>query len=110
MLKGIDPGKLDRRITLQRRTTAANAYSEPIETWTNLATVWASIDYPLTGSGETFQDAINQAATSVIFTIRYRADVGFIERINYGGDTYDIERVSELGRNNHLQIHAKRRL
>jgi SPP1 family predicted phage head-tail adaptor len=110
MLKGIDPGKLDRRITLQSRTTAANAYNEPIETWATLATVWASIDYPLTGSGETFQDAINQAATNITFTIRHRDDVGFVERISYNGDTYDIERISETGRNDHLQIQAKRRL
>ena len=97
-------GQLDRRITLQSRTTAGKAYGEPIETWTDLATVWAAVDYPLTGSGEAYQDHINLAQTRVEFIIRKRTDVGFVERIVYDSETYDIERKAEIGRGGYLKL------
>lgn len=110
MLKGREPGKLDKRITLQSRTTAANAYGEPVETWADVADVWAEVNYPLTQSGEVYIERVNIATTNTEFTIRYRADVGFDWRIVYGSDSYDIERISEVGRQNYLTISAKRRL
>lgn len=109
MLNGLNPGQLDRRIVLQNRTTAANAYNEPVETWATLATVWAKVEYPVTGSDEATEQNLNVARRRVDFTIRYRADVGFVERITYNGGTYDIERISELGRQNFLKITAEER-
>lgn len=110
MLKGANPGELDKRATLQVRTVAANAYNEPVETWAELATVWTKVEYPKTGSEEAFEDNINIAATRVDFTIRYRTDVGFVERILYESEVYDIERIAELGRRDYLKITGKRRL
>ena len=110
MLKGDNPGKLDRRITLQNRTVAANAFNESIETWSDLDTVWANVEYSLTGSGEGFEDAVNLAQTRVDFTIRHRSDVGHVERISYNSETYDIESpLAEIGRRQYLKIRAKLR-
>lgn len=108
-LQGIDPGKLDRRITIQQRTVALDAYNEPVETWSALATVWAKVDYPLTASDENVTDGLNVAYTRIEFTIRHRTDIGFINRIVYGSDTYDVERISEEGRKSYLKITAERR-
>lgn len=109
MIKGIDPGKLDRRITLQSRTVAANAHNEPIETWSTLATVWAAIEYPITGSDEMTQQGLNVATTRANFTIRHRSDVGFVNRIQYNSEAWDIERIAEDGRKSYLIITAERR-
>ncbi len=109
MLTGINPGQLDRRITLQTRTTAANAYNEPVETWTTLATVWAKVEYPKTGSEEVTEKGLNVARRRVEFTIRYRTDVGFVERVIYNRITHDIERIAELGRNDFLKLTAEER-
>lgn len=108
-LVGLDPGKLDRRITIQTRSTSVDAYGTPIETWGDTVTVWAGIEYPKTGSSEAYDDKVNIATTAVIFTIRNRSVNAGENRIEYDGEVYDIERIAELGRNNYLQITAKKR-
>ena len=40
---------LTHRVIVQRFTEARNSFGEPIETWTNFSTPWASIEYA-TGS------------------------------------------------------------
>lgn len=109
MIEGVNPGQLDRRITIQSRTTTADKYAAPVETWSTLATVWAKVEYPITGSDEQTQQGLNVATTRVIFTIRHRSDVGFTDRIQYNSEVYDIERIAELGRKSFLQITAERR-
>lgn len=109
MLQGINPGQLDRRITLQTRTTAADAFNAPVETWSNLATVWAKIEYPSTGNDEETKSGLNIARRRVEFTIRHRTDIGFVERVTYNSGTYDIERIAELGRNDFLKLTTEER-
>lgn len=41
-------GALNRRVTLQQRSTSQDSYGEPALTWTDLVTVWAAIE-PLSG-------------------------------------------------------------
>lgn len=75
-----------------------------------MATVWAMVEYPITGSSETYQDQVNLAQTRVDFTIRHRDDVGHVERISYNSNTYDIEApIAELGRNDYLKMRCKLR-
>lgn len=108
-IAGLDPGKLDRRITIQTRSTTTDSYGTPIETWADTVTVWSGVDYPKTGSTESFDDKVNIATTAVIFTIRDRTVDPAENRIQYDSGAYDIERVAELGRNSYLQITAKKR-
>lgn len=88
-------GRLDRRITIQRATTAADGYGTPVETWEECAVTWAHVSYPVTGSSETQYDAVHLATTSVIFTIRHRDDVRHTDRIAYNSEYYDITRIAE---------------
>lgn len=108
-LQGQDPGTLDRRITIQTRSTNTDAYGAAVETWTDTVTVWAQVEYPKTGSGEQYYDNVAIASTAVIFTIRYRAIDPALNRIDYGGEVYDIERIAEIGRRNFTAITAKLR-
>lgn len=41
-------GLLRSRVTLQQKSTTPDAYGQPAETWSTVATVWAYIE-PLTG-------------------------------------------------------------
>lgn len=109
MMQGNNPGLLDRRITLQSRTVAANAYNEQIETWTDILDVWAKVEYPATGSDEITQSGLNVAFQRVMFTIRHRNDIGFVERIVYKSETYDIERIEEIGRKQYLKLTTEKR-
>lgn len=108
-LKGKDPGTLDRQIIIQTRSTTADAYGTPVETWADTVTVWSGIEYPKTGSGEQYYDAVPIATTSVVFTIRYRDIDPASNRVKYNGEVYDIERIGEIGRRNFTTITAKLR-
>lgn len=84
-------GKLDKRITLQQLVAGQDAYGEPVHTWTDVATVWASID-DLTGRQYLAAQAAQNAVQTKI-TIRYRAGIVPAMRVLHGTDVFDIEAV-----------------
>lgn len=103
-------GKLDRKVTLQRKAVTHSSSGQPIETWETLAgRRWASVG-PLQGD-EKFTDPAFVAKQQVVFTLRWSrsiADFTPLDRIIYPaineGDTppttsiYDVLEVHELGR------------
>ncbi len=98
-------GELDRKVRLERRTTAQNDYGEPIETWVLIAEVWAS---RAVLSGRELFDS-DQIAAELMYKFRmyYRSDLDATCRIVYGGQNYDIQAVSELGRREGLEVIAQ---
>lgn len=100
----IEAGKLDRRITLQRATATQDDAGQPISTWSTLAEVWAQVT-PL-AVREPFQADQRAAWVDHKFKIRYRSDVGPLNRVLYAGRTYDVVGVQELGRREGLELMA----
>lgn len=41
-----DPGQLNRRLTLQAPSATQDAIGQPLDTWTDVATVWADVRHP----------------------------------------------------------------
>ena len=104
----IRSGRLDKRITIQRKTTTPNDYGELIETWVDLVTVWA-IYLPARGS-ERFAAQQQIAEIDTVFRIRYRQGVTAMDRIVYNGRTYDIKAVVDMcGRKDGIELYAKTR-
>ena len=89
-------GKLDRRVTIQRATTAPNGFNEPVETWTDVATVWAQ-QRPNRGAERFSAQEINGQAV-MTFHIRYRTDLRVSDRIIYGGRVWNVIDIREVGR------------
>lgn len=85
-------GDLDYRITIQRATVAvAGDYGEPIETWSDLVTIWAKRHDA--SAGEAYRAAEVSAQISVHFTVRYSTVTNSItpkDRILFNGDLYNI--------------------
>lgn len=108
-------GRMDRRITFQTFTEAADGAGEPVKTWANLGsnpTVWAEVT-PLAltnlGRGQEIFDAdqiLGQADAR--FRIRYRSDITVEMRVVYASENYDIESVSEIGRREGVSILARK--
>ena len=95
-------GTLDRRITINTTTVAQDGAGQPIPTTVVLATVWAKVDH-LRGR-EPFQGGQFNAQRVTVFTIRYRTDVDETMTIEFDGETYDIQSVTEIGRGEGLEI------
>jgi SPP1 family predicted phage head-tail adaptor len=103
-------GRLDRRITIERATTTADAFNEGVETWETLVTVWARAE-PIS-DGEKLRAGETLAHKSYRFQIRYSslvADVDPRDRLTFDGRTFDIAGVKEIGRREGLEITATAR-
>lgn len=112
--------RLDRRITIQRKTVNPSDSGEPVEIWSSLSDGrWATVS-PLRGD-ERFNDAQYVAREQVELEIRWSqsvADLSPQDRIIFPAidqpaipDTrvYDILAVHEIGRREGLRIIAVRR-
>lgn len=100
-------GDLDRQITLRALTTSRDTFGEEIQTWSDLATVWAKVDYS-TGF-ERFEGEQETAFTGVVFYIRHRTDLNQKLRIVYENEEYDIKGIHEVDRRFFLKIIAELR-
>ena len=98
-------GVMDRQITIQRRTLEENAFAERVEVFTDLLTVWAAVEYPISRQDEQIADGLNLTTSPVNFTIR-DTDITVKDRIVYDGENYDIINIAQIGRNDRLKITA----
>ncbi len=99
-------GQLRHRVKLQSATETQDSYGAIVQTWADVATVWASIE-ARTGR-ETFTAAQVYATADHIITIRYRSGVTAKMRIVYGSRVFDIQgAVDPDGRKRTLMIYAK---
>lgn len=62
-------GRLDKRVTIQSRTTVKDVYGQPLDTWSDIATVWASIEY--IGGREKPRSGVVDASLDVTVAVRY---------------------------------------
>jgi len=117
-------GRLDRKVTIQRKTVNLSDAGDPVETWADLVTNrWAAV-LPL-GGDERFAVPQLGAKQQVEFQVRWSANLAGLtpqDRIIYPvradaspqpalADTsiFDIAAVHEIGRREGLRIIAIRR-
>ena len=89
-------GKLDKRISLQRRSVVRDTFGSGNESFSNLGTVWAEVR-GVSGK-EFFESRIENAEDVLEFKIRYREDLSRVDRVVYNGQIYDIINIKEIGR------------
>ena len=101
----IDPGKLDRRVTLQSASVSTDGFGQSVRTYSTLASVWAKVDYKSVKEGEDSEKLTS--VNRVRFTIRYRSDVDATTKISWKGKTYEVEGVSLEGRERYLIVDTR---
>lgn len=109
-------GRLDKRIIIQRKTVTQDNSGEPIETWDDLATRWATVT-PLTGTERLGGEAL-VAKEQVQFRIRWDeslVDLSPLDRIIFpivdsptDFEMYNIVQASPVGRREGFLILAYR--
>jgi SPP1 family predicted phage head-tail adaptor len=99
-------GRLNQRVTFQRRTESLDAYREDTGTWADLVTVAAGVE-PVSGK-EFFAALQVQSDISTRVVCRYSSDVSGVttkDRILHDSNYYDIESILNVGsRNKELQF------
>lgn len=87
----MNTGALNKRVKIQHLAAGQDAIGQPVMTWSDFATVWASIRHP---SG--LQAIKGDADVSVVkasIRIRYRTDITAGMRVLHGAVVYDIKAV-----------------
>ena len=97
-------GKLDRTITIERKTETVSPTGAVVAAWLNIATVRAEI---VTQSASEFLTGFGEAESGTIaFRIRYLADITTADRVSYAGTIYNLKEVAEIGRRSGLELRA----
>ena len=101
-------GKLNRCITLERKTVVRDSFGGTATTWATLVIVRAAYNYR-TGR-ETFEAAQETSIDDVKFTIRYRSDITAGDtRVVYDSETYDILGIGEDEKRRYLNLTCRKK-
>lgn len=84
-------GRRNRKVTIQRLTSGQDDIGQPVQTWSDLATVWANVK-TLTGS-EAIKGGAETSTAKASIRIRRRTDVTAAMRVLYGTTAYQIKAV-----------------
>lgn len=92
-------GKLQQRITIQSRTASLDAYGQEQNSWSTVATVWASVE-PIGGKERLRTFAMDSMLTHTV-TVRYSADLmppkeAAAWRILYGSRIFNITAAMDV--------------
>lgn len=98
----MNTGRMRHIITLQEKRSTIGEYGGMVDTWQDVATVWASVE-PLRGR-ELFAAQAAQSVTTVRFRIWYMDGVSQAMRILFGSKVYNIESVIDIN-HDHTEIH-----
>lgn len=100
--------RLNKRMTLQRLDKVPDEYGQPIDTWVDVATVWAAVE-PLRGR-EYIATMSEHAEVTTRIRIRYRDDIDRTMRVKYGETEFEILHIihPEFNRRE-LQLMCKER-
>jgi SPP1 family predicted phage head-tail adaptor len=100
-------GSRKERITIQRATITHNEFNEPVETWADLATVWAK--HMDASAGESYRAQEVGSQITMRFTVLRTSDIADVnpkDRIAYDSRTFNITAIREVKRNRWLEIDA----
>ena len=101
----IDPGRLDRRITLSEFTATRDSVGGVVTSWDDVATVWAT-KVPQ-GGGRLYAAEAKHYEQTLLYRIRHRTDVAPGWRLTHGDDVFEITNVEELGRRHFLELSCR---
>jgi SPP1 family predicted phage head-tail adaptor len=101
---------LNRRITVERKTTAKDAtMGSQTVTWSVLDVIWAERRDSLPSRSEAMRGGLEQARDQVRYRVRWRADIDSSMRVRDDGQTLQIVgSPAEIGRREYIEFTAER--
>jgi SPP1 family predicted phage head-tail adaptor len=88
-------------------TQVNDAIGSKTTVYTQMGRYWANVKYQNTGSDTGEQAGIQTNTEMITFTIRYNRYVSGGDRIEYKGEFYQIESISEVGRGKYHELKCR---
>lgn len=102
----MNPGRFDRRVTIQTRTLTKDAAGGRVETWADAFDCWAQVVNQRQAEQQ-ISDSDRNTETRV-FRIRYKSGLASgTHRVLYQLRFFDITGISEEGRSNTLLLECR---
>jgi len=95
-------GSLRHRIVIQQRGSGVDSWGQPINTWTDVISVWAYVRH-LSGSESIKADTPTSEVRASI-RIRWRTDIAAAMRVLHGATVYEIEAVLPGATREHVDM------
>ena len=98
-------GALDRYITIEYPVRSQSSTTgEMTDTWTTLASVYATVTYPTSSTTRTEgnEQGRETTETPVEFIIWFRSDINESMRVSYDSEYYNIMRINKVGQRNEM--------
>jgi SPP1 family predicted phage head-tail adaptor len=77
---------MNHRITILKRTVGTDAVGQPVDDWTDVATIWSDVRFQ--SGAEVLRAGAEVAVKRASIRIRARADIGSAWRVRYAGEEY----------------------
>lgn len=81
-------GILNSRIVIQQLAAGQDAIGQPVQTWSDFATVWANVKH--TSGIEQIKTSAETSTVKVSVQVRYRAGLNAGMRVSHSGNFYNI--------------------
>jgi len=85
-------GKMRERVLIQNKTITQSNSGFQSENWSNIATIWAKVDYSSGFEEEEADRVVGQQ--KIKFTVRFNANISINSRFVYRSVYYQIENIS----------------
>lgn len=97
-----DPGKMDRRVLIQKYTETVKVNGERTFTYTTYGSRWAGI---ITSTAdESLQGGSQQLSTLTTFRMWYDSEINEKYRLIYRNRVYNIAGIDEVGRGQFMDL------
>lgn len=104
-MAGLETGRLDRRIRIERNVPVIDGLGAEVPGWTILQMAWA--ERLTQKASEAWKAGGTASQREVVWRIRWSrslADLGEQDRVVYNGQAYPVSGVIEYGRREGLEI------
>ncbi|MBB4264804.1 phage head closure protein [Roseospira visakhapatnamensis] len=100
----MDPGRLDRRVTIKREIWTPRPDGGFDTVMVVVVTVWAHVHQ--TSGGEFVKADMVTAERRAVFTMHHRSDLTTADVLEWDGVAWNVRALRELGRREAIEIHA----